>query len=1356
MRLSWDTPDDDGGADIIRYEIRYFRLNFTAIVMPLGLGLETTVSNLTNGAEYYFMVSAVNSAGKGPSAVVRARPRTVPDAPENLTAKSRDGSVILNWDRPIDNGGVAVTGYRYRHAEGASVPAGTTWKSIGNNVEVTVTDLINGTEYAFEVRATNREGNGAIAEVTKTPATVPSAPQNLTATPGNGEVTLAWQAPEDNGGAELRRYVYRHAEGESVPAGKPWRSAGTNLTVTVDSLVNGAAYTFEVRAVNPRGRGHIAEIGAALATIPSAPQNLTAKPGDGKVTLAWQAPDDDGGAAVTGYRYRYAQGASVPENMAWTSAGANLTVTVNGLANGTAYTFEVLAVNQTGAGAAVEIAATPAAVSAAPQNLAATPGDRMVMLVWQAPNDDGGTPVTGYQYRYAEGASVPENKAWISAGADLTVTVGNLTNGIAHAFEVRAVRQRIGGDAAEVGATPATVPSAPQNLAATPGEDAVVLAWQAPGDDGGAAVTGYRYRYADGASVPENKVWISAGADLTVTVNGLTDGAAYAFEVRAANAMGEGPAARVRTTTADANADPTVANAIPNQSATTGARFHYVFPANTFSDADGDTLSYTATERDGRALPDWLTFTPSTRTFSGTPRDADLGRVRVKVTASDGNGGSVSDAFVIRVRPGTPGTLELSVEMVDDEVTEGEPVRYRIVMSKPTGWISVGLRYGYRGRFMYTMPTNSEGDMRSRNGRLYWEVERDTVDDGKVEADGTFTVTLLPGDGYRLGSPSSATVRILDNDVPDLVHAQVSVDDARVEEGPGAVLEFPVTLDRAHSETVTVDWETLDGSARAGEDYEAGSGTVTFHPGETSKTVRVRVLDDAHDEGAESMLLFLSNASEADIDGRGTVAVGTIVNADPMPQSWIARFGRTVADQVLGAVESRMRASRAPGTEVSLAGQQVGGAIAGDGVSASARGNPADRFGIATEPERRLGAEARTMTQRDFLLGSSFSFTGGTERDGTYALWGRGAVTRFDGRDGALSLDGDVTSSMLGADWSRDAVTAGLVVSHSVGEGGYRGESGSGEVRSSLTGLYPWGRYTLSERVSVWGVAGYGEGTLRLTPEGQAPISTDLDLAMAAAGLRGVLAQAPETGGFDLAVKTDAMGVRTSTAKAEGLAAAQAEVTRLRLGLEGSRPFRFEGGANLTPSVEIGLRHDGGDSDTGFGVDIGGGLAWSDPQHGLSVEFRGRGLLTHAADGFRERGLSGSLSWDPAPETARGPSLSLSQTLGAQASGGMDALLERGTLAGLAANDNGGFAQRRFGMKLGYGLPAFGGRFTGTPEIGFGFSGERREYSLGWRLTPEGQLGGAFDLSVEAKRQESANDNAEPVHEVGFRLTTRF
>ena len=100
------------------------------------------------------------------------------------------------------------------------------------------------------------------------------------------------------------------------------------------------------------------------------------------------------------------------------------------------------------------------------------------------------------------------------------------------------------------------------------------------------------------------------------------------------------------------NNAPTVATEIPNQTATTGTAFIYQVPAATFADADSDTLTYTATLADDSALPSWLSFAPATRTFSGTPTAVET--VSVKVTASDGNGGSVSDTFDIVVSAPLP------------------------------------------------------------------------------------------------------------------------------------------------------------------------------------------------------------------------------------------------------------------------------------------------------------------------------------------------------------------------------------------------------------------------------------------------------------------------------------------------------------------------------------------------------------------------------------------------------------------------------------------------------------------------------------------------------------------------------
>ena len=463
--------------------------------------------------------------------------------------------------------------------------------------------------------------------------------------------------------------------------------------------------------------------------------------------------------------------------------------------------------------------------------------------------------------------------------------------------------------------------------------------------------------------------------------------------------------------------------------------------------------------------------------------------------------------------------------------------------------------------------------------------------------------------------------------------ATLSVADATVEEGPGAELAFVITLSRAVSQAVTVDFATSDGSATAGTDYTAKSETVTFAAGTVSKTVNVAVLDDDIDEGDEAMTVTLSNASGAVIaDGTAT---GTIENTDLMPQAWLARFGRTVADQVIDAVEGRMAAARTGGTELTLAGQRVGGAAAAedDALDAAQAEAGPDRF---AEWLRGAGGEdetsaftSRTASGRELLRGTSFALTAGSAESGFGGLWGRGAVTRFDGREGDLTLDGEVASALLGADFTRGRGTAGLVVAHSLGEGGFRSPNGGGEVESTLTGLYPWGRYAASERLSLWGVAGYGAGTLTLTPEGQAPIETDMDLTMAALGGRGVLAEAPPEGGLELSLTSDALLVRTTSEAVRGspgnLAASEADLTRLRLGLEGT----WRGLGTLVPTLEVGARHDGGDAETGFGADIGGRLAWSDAALGIEAELAARGLLTHEDGSLSERGLCGLAGLGP-------------------------------------------------------------------------------------------------------------------------------
>ena len=744
-------------------------------------------------------------------------------------------------------------------------------------------------------------------------------------------------------------------------------------------------------------------------------------------------------------------------------------------------------------------------------------------------------------------------------------------------------------------------------------------------------------------------------------------------------------------------------------------------------------------------------------------------------------GGGYSGIAPVTVRArvkdyeGHAGDRGLLISPTEITVEEGDRGKISVVLKRrPKGMVAVHISQKPAGVFAASRKIMRFTTETWNRPQLLWLQARED-DDAKDE---TTVFTFAPRHGgYNGLAPVTVTAGVEDNDeVPasSESYPTVSVADASADEGNASGdIFFEVSLSEPAERLAAVDFRTVPGgTATVGADYRNEWYTVFIPAGRTSALAGVQIFDDDIDDDGETLIVEISNARLVTwgagrwprLDIETSRAIGTIRNSDPLPKDWLARFGRTVAEQVLESVETRTRAPRAPratGAALTLAGQQAGGAAAQhELVRAQAEGGLADRLRIQSDFDRMHGLSARTATGRELLTGSSFALAGRAQGTGFYTLWGRGAATHFDGREGGLSLDGEVTSGMLGADWTRGAITAGLVVSRSRGEGSYRGEAGGGAITSSLTGAFPWGGYALSERLSVWGVTGFGQGRLTLTPEGQAPIETDLDLAMAAAGLRSVLAEAPETGGIELALKSDALGVRTGTASARGLEAAETEATRLRLGLEGSRPLPFEGGARLTPSVEIGARLDGGDAETGFGVEIGGGLAWSDPRSGLSAELRGRGLLSHAAEGFRSSGVSGSLSWDPTPAMERGLELTMRQTVGAQPASGVDAIFKHGTLAGLAAGGIGGdgdtLAQRRFEIRLGYCLAALGNGFTSKPELGFGLSNGQRDYSVGWRLTREGRYGGSLGLSLEASLREGANDNANPEHAIGTRLSARF
>ena len=366
----------------------------------------------------------------------------------------------------------------------------------------------------------------------------------------------------------------------------------------------------------------------------------------------------------------------------------------------------------------------------------------------------------------------------------------------------------------------------------------------------------------------------------------------------------------------------------------------------------------------------------------------------------------------------------------------------------------------------------------------------------------------------------------------------------------------------------------------------------------------------------------------------------------------------------------------------------------------------------------------------------------GEDESGRWSLWARGSRSSFSGREDALTLEGDVSTGVMGADYERGRVLAGVAIAYSAGEGSYTEADARGEVESTLLSAYPYLRYTLSERLSVWGVLGLGEGGLTLDMKANENandehIETDVSLAMAAFGARGKLAS---VAGYDLAVKTDVLFVRTESEAATGLAAADARTRRLRLALEGSREVKFESGV-LTPSLEIGLRHDGGDAETGSGLELGGGLRWAGLK-GFTVEVRARGLLAHEERDYEEWGVNASLGLSPG-EGGRGLSMRVGSAWGA-ASGGVERIWSQRALTGSSFDPD-----ARLEAEVGYGLDAMRGLLT--PYTGVAFSESGETYRAGARF----KFGERLTMSLEGDLKETEQGDG-PVHGVALRGSLRW
>jgi titin len=624
-----------GGSAITNYQYSIDGGTTWVALNPASTTSPFTITGLADSTTYNIQLKAVNVAGSGAaSSAVAATTWGVPAAPTIVSSTARDGALDVAFVSGA-NGGDSISNYEY------SIDGGATW--ITRNPASIVSPLVisgltNGTSYPVQLRAVNSVGaSSASATATLKPHAVPSAPVITNQSAASQTITIAFTAG-GNGGEEILGYEY------STDRGATWYprtdSGGTTSPMTITKLstngttdlANGTTYNIQVRALSLVGNGSAsADVAGTPATTPSAPTNLEVVNGD-RYLLANFIPGSNGGAAISSYQY------STDNGSTWRTASATtspLTITtassdgVTALNNGTAYIVLVRAVNAQGAGtASSSVSGTPRTNPDAPGSVVVSSGDATISVAFVANANDGGSAVTGYEYSTDGGATWRLRDPGTSmTSSPITITklssdgLTALTNGTAYDVLIRAVNTSgPGEESATQTAIPASAPSAPAITSITPGDRKLSIAFSA-GNNGGNAVVRNEYSL-DGGST-----WVTAPSlNSPIVITGLTNGTAYALQVRQVNALGNGASSvTVEGIPSTIPAAPTV-----NQVIAGNATLSVDFSSGATGGSDITSYQYST---DGGAT--W-----SNRTFGSTESP-----LSITTLSSDGSSALVNGTF---------------------------------------------------------------------------------------------------------------------------------------------------------------------------------------------------------------------------------------------------------------------------------------------------------------------------------------------------------------------------------------------------------------------------------------------------------------------------------------------------------------------------------------------------------------------------------------------------------------------------------------------------------------------------------------------------------------------------------------
>ena len=387
--VSWAAPASDGLSPITGYTVTASPGGST-----LSAGAAATsaqVNGLLQGVSYLFSVAAVNAIGTGPAASTGSvRIPTVPGPPVGVSAVSTNtgGTLRVSWTAPADDGGAALSGYAI-----SCSPAGTA-TAPGAATSADVSGLANGTAYACTVVAQNVAGNSAASQPSASaiPRGPPGPPQNFTATnTGPATWSLSWNPPSDTGGLALSGYILSWTPVTSGSPKKLLASATSTTLGPADGLLSTSTYAFSLSAVNSIGTGV-----AATTTPPGKPGITSATPAPNQITVTWTAAAPNG-STITQYVAQATQTTS-PFTVISAPAvpGTQLSTTITGLSNCTAYNVTVTATSGGGSTTSDPVTnITPLQAPDVPTPSLPTqgPGVGDFNFAWSAPNGHGCGPI---------------------------------------------------------------------------------------------------------------------------------------------------------------------------------------------------------------------------------------------------------------------------------------------------------------------------------------------------------------------------------------------------------------------------------------------------------------------------------------------------------------------------------------------------------------------------------------------------------------------------------------------------------------------------------------------------------------------------------------------------------------------------------------------------------------------------------------------------------------------------------------------------------------------------------------------------------------------------------------------------